>query len=211
MLFNAQSAMMMATKALKLPACCHRTTHATLQHTVTSLYTSHFSHISPVSALMFSLSPLTLSVCVRVISWFCRRGLLAATLVLVQRVSSSTFCGHSVLTLSFLLPLPLPPSSTRYCFFCFFISYIFNTFFSRLCLCFLCAFCVALTARAINFNCAFYASHSPPSLSLPPAIHSLCCLLFCFIMQKKSTGWRCCCLFCTSATPRLTPFDGKFL
>lgn len=64
MLFNAQSAMMMATKALKLPACCHRTTHATLQHTVTSLYTSHFSHISPVSALMFSLSPLSLSLCV---------------------------------------------------------------------------------------------------------------------------------------------------
>lgn len=131
MLFNAQSAMMMATKALKLPACCHRTTHATLQHTVTSLYTSHFSHISPVSALMFSLSPHSLCVCACHFLVLSPRP-FAATLVLVQRVSSSTFCGHSVLTLSFPLPLPLPPSSTRYCFFVFLFLIFLTHFFSTL-------------------------------------------------------------------------------
>lgn len=119
-------------------------------------------------------------------------------------MSSSTFCGHSV---------PSFPSSssssasTRYCFFVF-LFLIFLTHFSLdFVYVFLCAFCVALTARAINFNCAFYASPTHPSLPTHSP-HSLCCLLFCFIMQKKSTG--CCLFLCTSATPRLTPFDGKF-
>lgn len=121
MLFNAQSAMMMATKALKLPACCHRTTHATLQHTVTSLYTSHFSHISPVSALMFSLSPLTLSVCVRVISWFCRRGLL----LLLSSLCSACLHQHfaaircSLFPFLFLFLFLLPLLVTVFLFFYF--------------------------------------------------------------------------------------------
>lgn len=109
----------------------------------------------------------------RVISWFCRRGLSAATLVLVQRVSSSTFCGHSVAS------FPSPSffsASTCYCFFVF-LFLIFLTHFSLdFVYVFLCAFCVALTARAINFNCAFYA---PPPLTplyplTPPTLCAVC-------------------------------------
>lgn len=99
------------------------------------------------------------------------------------------------------------------CFCCF--IFVFLTHFSGLCLCFfLCAFCVALTARAINFNCAFYAPTHPVSIFLSlsystPLTHSLCCLLFCFIMQKKSAAAAFSALFTglvsfLRATPRLT-------
>lgn len=135
----------------------------------------------------------------RVISWFCRRGLL----LLLSSLCSACLHQHFA-AIRFPLSLLLSPSSspTRYCFFVF-LFLIFLTHFSLdFVYVFLCAFCVALTARAINFNCAFYASHSPlPSyFPLPThSPHSLCCLLFCFIMQKKSTG---CCLFC-ALLPRL--------
>lgn len=184
---------MIATKALKLPATRRRMPHFKT-HTYIYIHPPrpHSSHIS-LSCLCINVFTVSLCRCVRVISWFCRRGLSAATLVLVQRVSSSTFCGHSVAS------FPSPSSSfTRYCYFVF-LFLIFLTHFSLdFVYVFLCAFCVALTARAINFNCAFYASPTHPPLPTHTP-HSLCCLLFCFIMQKKSTG---CCLFC-ALLPRL--------
>lgn len=133
-----------------------------------------------------------------------------AFLLLLSSLCSACLHQHfAAIRLPLSLPLPLSPSSssTRYCFFVF-LFLIFLTHFSLdFVYVFLCAFCVALTARAINFNCAFYASPTHPPLPTHSP-HSLCCLLFCFIMQKKSTGCRL--FLCTSATPRLTPFDGKF-
>lgn len=64
---------------------------------------------------------------------------------------------------------------------------------------------MALTARAINFNCAFYAPTHPASHS--PSYSPL--VLFAFLFHyAKEKRWRC--LFCTfhwaeAATPRLTP------
>lgn len=173
---------------------CHTSTHSYIYIHPLPSHTPHTS-LSPVCALMFSQS-LSLSLCAchfLVLSPrpFCCYSRPCAARVFINILRPFGFLFPSPFPFLFLYSLQ---------FFCFFISYIFNTFFSRLCLCFLCAFCVALTARAINFNCAFYALHSHlPSYFPLPTHSSLCCLLFCFIMQKKSTG---CCLFC-ALLPRL--------
>lgn len=86
-----------------------------------------------------------------------------------------------------LFPSPSSSSTsspTRYCFFVF-LFLIFLTHFSLdFVYVFLCAFCVALTARAINFNCAFYAS--PPLTPLYPLTPpTLCAVCFSVSLCKR--------------------------
>lgn len=82
---------------------------------------------------------------------------------------------------SFLSSSP-SSSSTRYCFFVFLFLIFLTHFPLDFVYVFLCAFCVALTARAINFNCAFYASHSPLPL---PLLFTLCAVCFSVSLCKR--------------------------
>lgn len=140
---------MIATKALKLPATRRRMPHFKT-HTYIYIHPpAHTPHtsLSPVCALMFSQS-LSLSLCA------------CHFLVLSPR----PFCCYSrpcaarvfiniLRPFGCLLPFPflflfLHLLFYSFLFFCFFISYIFNTFFSRLCLCFF--MCIL---RGVNCTC----------------------------------------------------------
>lgn len=147
MLFNAQSATtMIATKALKLPATRRRMPHFKT-HTYIYIHPpAHTPHtsLSPVCALMFSQS-LSVAVCVSFPGFVAE-----AFLLLLSSLCSACLHQHFA-AIRFPLPFPFLFLHLRLhslLFFCFFISFIFNTFFSRLCLCFF--MCIL---RGVNCTC----------------------------------------------------------
>lgn len=114
-----------------------------------------------------------------------------AFLLLLSSLCSACLHQHfAAIRLPLSLPLSPSSSSTRYCFFVF-LFLIFLTHFSLdFVYVFLCAFCVALTARAINFNCAFYASHSPLPSHFPLPTHTPLFVLFAFLFHyAKEKHW----------------------
>lgn len=171
---------MMATKALKLPATRRRMPHF---KTHTYIYIHPLPHSSHISLSCLCINVFTVSLSVAVCVSF--PGFVAeAFLLLLSSLCSACLHQHFA-AIRFPLSLSLSPSSffTRYCFFVF-LFLIFLTHFSLdFVYVFLCAFCVALTARAINFNCAFYASPTHPPL--PTHSPTLCAVCFSVSLCKR--------------------------